>query len=143
MKELTPQDYINYQVLTEMLEDNKDFTLSEGVVLSLSNATEIANDLQDRIQGTDYPEDYFIDELNCFRESGEECNLCSKEWSRHYECDYVVRQVEDKWIGWTYWHGGGKHGEPSAIDWMSDAEFVEVASEEVVSVVEREFKREE
>lgn len=141
MKELTPQDYINYQVLTDLLEFDKDLTLSEGVVLSLSNATEISEDLQGYVVGTDYPEDYFTEELNCFRESGEECNLWSKESSRHYESDYKVRQIEDKWVGWVYWYGGGKHGEPEAIDWMSDAEFVEVASEEVVTVVKRTFER--
>lgn len=141
MKELTPQDYINYQALTDLLEFYNDLTLSEGVVLSLSNATEISEDLQEYIVGTDYPEDYFTEELNCFRENGEECNLYAPQVSRHYDCEYIVRQIKDKWVGWTYWHGGGKHGEPSAIDWMSDAEFVGIASEEVVTVVKREFKR--
>lgn len=107
----------------------------------MSNATEISEDLQEYVVGTDYPEDYFNDELNCFRENGEDSNLCSKQSSRHYEEDYVVRQIKDKWVGWTYWHGGGKYGEPEAIDWMSDAEFVEVDSEEVVTVVQRVFKR--
>ena len=140
-KKLTPQDYINYFVLYNLLEDEEGLSLKGNIVLDLDSATEITENLQEYVIGTEYPEDYFIDELNCFRESGEECNLYSNQSSRHYEEDYVVHQIEDKWIGWTYWHGGGKHGEPEAIDWMSDAEFVEVDSEEVVTVVQRVFKR--
>ena len=142
-KELTPQDYINYQVLTEMLECGMELTLTRGIVLSLSNATEISEDLQEYIEGSDYPEDYFTNELNCLRESGDECNIPPKEYSRHYEVDYVVKEIEGKWIGWNYWYGGGKYGEPDTIDWVSDSEFVEVASEDVVTVVKRTFKRKE
>lgn len=50
-------------------------------------------------------------------ETGIEC-----EWSRHYESKSVAAQyIDGSWIGWTYWFGGGKHGEPEAIDWMDSA----------------------
>lgn len=50
-------------------------------------------------------------------ETGLEC-----DWSRHYESDAVAAQAPDgSWVGWTYWYGGGKHGEPEAIDWIEDA----------------------
>ena len=44
------------------------------------------------------------------------------EWSRHYESDAVAAQMLDgSWVGWTYWHGGGKHGEPRSIPWIEQA----------------------
>lgn len=50
-------------------------------------------------------------------ETGLEC-----DWSRHYESNAVAAQAPDgSWVGWTYWYGGGKHGEPEAIDWIEDA----------------------
>ncbi|KVP40015.1 hypothetical protein [Burkholderia ubonensis] len=42
--------------------------------------------------------------------------------ARHYDHHEVAARMPDgAWVGWTYWHGGGKHGEPSAVDWMSGA----------------------
>lgn len=46
----------------------------------------------------------------------------SCEFSRHYEAKSVARKMSDgSWVGWTYWYGGGKHGEPESIDWMDSA----------------------
>lgn len=56
--------------------------------------------------------------------------------SRHYECKAVALQMPDKsWVGWTYWHGGGKHGEPEAIEWMEKAYDVECFDEEKLVTV--------
>jgi hypothetical protein len=56
--------------------------------------------------------------------------------SRHYEADSVAMQTaEGEWIGWTYFFGGGKYGEPGAIDWMSDAYHLNCTEEEKVVVV--------
>ena len=44
------------------------------------------------------------------------------EYSRHYESKSVAAKASDgSWVGWTYWYGGGKHGEPEAIDWIEGA----------------------
>jgi hypothetical protein len=57
--------------------------------------------------------------------------------SRHYESKAVASQAPDgTWVGWTYWHGGGKHGEPEAIDWMEDAYDVACVEEEKLVVVQ-------
>ena len=54
------------------------------------------------------------------------------EWSRHYEAKSVAAKAPDgSWVGWTYWYGGGKHGEPEAIDWMSGAYDLTVTEKEV------------
>jgi len=56
------------------------------------------------------------------------------EYSRHYESKAVAAQMLDgSWVGWTYWYGGGKHGEPGAVPWIEDA--YDVTAKEVVKVV--------
>lgn len=60
-----------------------------------------------------------------FRESGEDSGIPT-QYSRHYECKEVARQLSDgNWVGWTYWYGGGKHANPEEIDWMDEAYFVD------------------
>lgn len=62
------------------------------------------------------------DAAEAFRCSGVPSGIEGGDWSRHYESESVAAQVFDgSWVGFTYWHGGGKHGEPSAIDWMDKA----------------------
>ena len=57
-------------------------------------------------------------------------------YSRHYEAKSVAAQMPDgSWVGWTYWYGGGKHGEPEGIDWMDDAYDLNCKEEEKVVVV--------
>lgn len=59
------------------------------------------------------------------------------DWSRHYESKAVAMKMPDgSWVGWTYWYGGGKHGEPEAIDWMEDAYDVDCHEEEKIVVVQ-------
>lgn len=63
------------------------------------------------------------------------------EISRHYESKAVAMQFPDgSWVGWTYWYGGGKHGEPEAIDWI-DAAYDLRCEEEEKLVVIRKFTK--
>ena len=65
-----------------------------------------------------------------FRCSGEPTGL-KAEFSRNYESTAVGRLLDDGvWVGWTYWHGGGKHSEPGAIPWMDSAYRLDVAEEQ-------------
>jgi len=65
------------------------------------------------------------------------------EYSRHYESKAVAaRAVDGSWVGWTYWYGGGKHGEPEAIDWIEDAYNLDCVEEEKVLTV-RTFTKSE
>jgi hypothetical protein len=63
------------------------------------------------------------------------------DWSRHYESKSVASQLSDgSWVGWTYWYGGGKHGEPEAIDWMEEAyDLTCEESQQMVTI--RKFKK--
>lgn len=58
------------------------------------------------------------------------------ECSRHYESKSVATKVGDKWVGWTYWYGGGKHAEPDAIDWMDKAYFLDCVEEKKLVTVQ-------
>lgn len=58
------------------------------------------------------------------------------EYSRHYESKAVAAKAPNgQWVGWTYWYGGGKHGDPESIDWMEDAYFLDCKEEEKTVVV--------
>lgn len=50
--------------------------------------------------------------------------------TRHYDHREVAARMPDgSWVGWTYWHGGGKFGDPSSIDWMDEAYAVDHRAE--------------
>ena len=142
VENFTPQDYIYKDILEMLLSDNDYVKLQEGIELTLDNASDIYSDPEDYLEG-EYVEDAVYEATYDYRHTGEECNLSPKHYSRHYEVDFVVAEIDDKWVGWHYWYGGGKHGEPEAIDWIEDAEFVDIESEEEVVIVKRVFKREE
>ena len=92
----------------------------------------------------DLLDEEYCDELQdlmlTFRSSGEETGL-ECELSRHYESKAMARQLDDGyWVGWTYWYGGGKHGNPEEVEWIDDAYYVDVKQEtKVVNV----FKKQE
>lgn len=61
---------------------------------------------------------------------------------RHYESYSVAAQCPNgEWVGWTYWYGGGKHGEPESVDWMEYAYDVECFEEEKLVVVQKFSKK--
>ena len=65
----------------------------------------------------------------------------SCEFSRNYETESHAKQtLSGKWVGWTYYYGGGKYSEPSAINWKSDAYFLDCEEKEV-TVIQRTFKK--
>lgn len=79
--------------------------------------------------------DDMYDLKNEFREGDVETNLPC-DYSRHYESKSVAAKIPDgSWVGWTYWYGGGKHGEPEAIGWMEYAYDLDVIEEEKMVIV--------
>ena len=80
-------------------------------------------------------EDTLRDAVNDIRggqaETGFTCPV-----SRHFEAKSVGAKLPDgSWVGWTHWHGGGKHGEPEAIDWISDAYDIACTEEQQIVTV--------
>lgn len=109
--------------------------------------------IEDNFNFTDYPEDITYEDLwyklkeqydSCyeiefeFRE-GIETNLSPKTSSRHYEIDVVAAKIDGVWVAWDFYYGGGKHGEPEAFDWISNARIVD-CEERVVTKTEYVFK---
>ena len=123
-KSMTPEQSIKHAILIKAAEFGK-FELPEI-------APENIDEVWDEIEGKNDSLPEAANEVRC---SGEETGL-PQQWSRHYESEAVAAKMPNgKWVGWTYWHGGGKHGEPEAIDWMGDAYFVDVTEEEKVVTV--------
>ena len=120
MATLTPEQRIKWLILIQ--EDVVDL----GKDPTAETIESTYNERRDRLQDARY-------EVRC---CGENTGITDRYGSRHYECDEVAAQCPDgKWVGWTYWHGGGKHGEPEAIDWMNDAYDVSVTEEEKLVTV--------
>lgn len=75
-----------------------------------------------------------------FRSSYDQETDIECDWSLHYDSKSVAKKLDDgRWVGYTYWSGGGKHGEPEAIDWIGDAYFLKVIGER--HTVEYEFEK--
>lgn len=82
------------------------------------------------------------DEADCLQDAKSEIRCGDVEtnvpcdYSRHYESKSVAAQCPNgEWVGWTYWYGGGKHGEPDAIDWIEHAYDLECTEEQRVVTV--------
>lgn len=84
--------------------------------------------------------DYIQDARSEFREGQVETDIAS-EYSRHYESNSVAACVNGQWVGWTYWYGGGKHGEPEAIDWIEYAYLLDCVEEQKVVTVRNFTKK--
>jgi hypothetical protein len=123
-REMTPEQKIKYEVLRKAYE----WGAEELPALTGLNIDEIFDE---------YDEDSITDAMNEIRpgefDTSGDIASCG---SRHYESSSVAMQVFDgSYVGWTYWYGGGKHAEPEAIDWMSEAYDLKCKIEEKTVVV--------
>lgn len=122
---MTPQQKLKHLILLKQQAWNPDFLA--GVEIAAENVDTLYEE-----NNEDYELQDAKSEVRC---SGVETGL-KCDWSRHYESTAVATQyVDGSWVGWTYWYGGGKHGEPEAIDWMEDAYEVNCTEEEKMVVV--------
>jgi hypothetical protein len=128
---MTPEQKIKWLILAKVAEWEEE---------SLDPVTA---DNVDDLYGQLVEEDNHWDAKNEVRcgevETGLKC-----EYSRHYESKSVAAKAPDgSWIGWPYWYGGGKHGEPSAMDWMDDAYDLDCKEEEKMVIVQTFTKRDD
>lgn len=93
----------------------------------------------DTIYGAAWERDELHDAVSEVRGSGVDTDL-DAEWNYHYESKAVAGRLPDgTWVGWTYWYGGGKHGEPESVPWMEYAYDVTMREEtRVVRVFARD-----
>ena len=121
---MTPQEKIKKEILLIAIQ-HKDINFN-GEITS-ENVESLYQQLID--------DDLHWDYENEMRNGDIDTNLPS-QFSRHYEAKEVARKMSDgSWLGWTYWYGGGKFGEPEAIDWMSEAYELSCKEEEKLIIV--------
>lgn len=127
MSELTAEQRIKRQILIDA-----DLHAKDGVRIEIT-----ADNVDELFEGAKGDDGYGLqDDICAFRCSGTDTPEIPTPHSRHYEADSVARKLDDgTWVGWIYWHGGGKHGEPGAIDWMGSAYELDVQEEEKLVVV--------
>lgn len=119
---MTPEQKVKALVLAVIARWNEQ----EVPVINAENV----DDLYDQAD-----EDQLQDACNEVR-GGELTTDIQAPYSRHYESRSVAAKAPDgTWVGWTYWYGGGKHGEPEAIDWMDEAYDLNCAEEEKLVTV--------
>lgn len=130
---MTPEQKLKHKILLRSLEFDADaFQMpAEGITADNVNALyDSSND--------DYQLQDAVSEVRC---SGEDTTIPTPS-SRHYEAQSVAAKMPDgSWVGWTYWYGGGKHGEPDSIDWMDDAYDLNCTEEEKLVVVRTFHKK--
>ena len=131
MSNLTAQELIYKQMISDAIDS--DTSIKEYI--SQCDEPEQYEDLWGNLKSE------FVDcyDIEYEMREGLEINLPSKTSSRHYEIDVHAMQVDGIWVAWDYYYGGGKHGEPEAFDWISNARIVE-CEEKVVTKVEYNFK---
>lgn len=131
-QDMTPKQMLMAIVVQRAIDD--DFAFEEKPAsITAKNVEELYDELRDDDAHWDYLSELRGGEV----ETGLPC-----EWSRHYESKSVAAKAPNgQWIGWVYWYGGGKHGEPDAIDWMSGAYLLDVKEEEKLVVVRTFTKR--
>lgn len=121
---MTPEQKIMHAILVADAEAS-DNPLPEITAENIKTVFDLRNDewqLQDAIEE--------------FRSGEVETPDIKCDWSRNYESKAVAAKMLDgSWVGWTYWYGGGKHGEPEAIDWMDSAYDLKVTGEKVVTTL--------
>lgn len=124
---MTPQDKINWLALKINAEwDEKDIS-------HIKTAEDIAQAVEES--------ECLLDAYSEIREGQFETDIPC-EWSRHYESKSVAHEMPDgSWVGWTYWYGGGKWGEPDAIDWQSEAYDLDCVEKEQTVIVHEFSKR--
>lgn len=94
-----------------------------------------------------------IDNAGNLGDAKEEVRTCGNESSilfvcppgyhmaqRNYECDEVAYQTPHGWVGYTYWYGGGKHSEPSAIEWMAFSYDLD-CKEKPITIIQQTFTK--
>lgn len=141
---MTACQKIKREIIIWALENFKEYpdNLSDKdkVFLALADKQDITENTVDEQYDALVETGNHWDILSEFRPGQLETKLPS-DYSRHYEAKEVARKLSDNtWVGWTYWYGGGKHGDPDSVPWMEDAYELDVTETEKMVLV-REFKK--
>jgi hypothetical protein len=129
MQTLTPEQLIKKAIVQRINEQNyDDFQQPIETGEEIDAAYDLA--VEKRLHWD------FVEEV---RSGGIETNLPAP-FSRHYEIDIHAQLIDNQWLAYPFYYGGGKHAEPSAIPWMEDAFFVD-CEEEQLTITQRTFTK--
>lgn len=131
---MTPEQLIKLTILTRNADYN-NLVLEKDLSIK---------DIEEMFEALRHDDNYGV--IEEIREGVVETNILPSysPYERHYESNSVALQTTTgQWVGWTYWHGGGKHSEPSAIPWMEYAYFLDCVEEEKMVVVRTFLKQSE
>lgn len=130
---MTPEQKLKHLILIKHASYGNDYAVPEVVT---------AETIDEQYEQADEEDGGWAlqDARSEVRCSGVETDIPAP-WSRHYESESVAAQyIDGSWVGWTYWYGGGNHGEPEAIDWIDEAYDLS-CTEEQVMVTQRTFAK--
>lgn len=133
---MTAEYEIKKHILLELKKSEDDFPFIDDLETESS-----LNYHWNALCDDDQWDDLVQDAMDIFRESFSHRTEIKADYSRHYDSTSVAAQLSNgKWVGWIYWSGGGKHGEPGSIDWIEDAYFLKAIPKVVTTF---DFKKEE
>ena len=126
---MTPEQKIKHTILCAFIAEPSN-------EIDLDPATITAENVDDLY------EEFACDDIAFeFREGDLETHLPCPG-SRHYESKSVAsKMIDGSWVGWTYWYGGGKHGDPDSVPWMNEAYDLDLKEEEKVVVIKTFTKK--
>lgn len=128
---MTPEQKIKHKILSELVAEPSDEIDIDISTITAENVDELYDEFYDDINDIEFE----------FRQ-GDVVTDIPCEYSRHYESKSVAaKMVDGSWVGWTYWYGGGKHGDPDSIPWMDEAYELDVKEEERLVVIQTFTKK--
>ena len=145
---ITPENALQKEIIVRVLEGSWCEELQaylRGADLSVSQESIASSDdgeIIDSVYGLLLMGDWTQDYTEELKSSGERTSV-KAEWNpmeRHYEAEERAVKTQHGWVGYTYWSGGGKHGEPSGVPWMEDAYWLDCQEQEKTVTV-RTFKK--
>ena len=98
------------------------------IILECQAHESSVEEIWDALMDDCYGEVWLTDELEFFRSNGDPTDLPERPsaHTKHYQSAEVATVLCDgKAVAWTYYSGGGKHGDPSELDWLDQAYFVD------------------
>lgn len=125
MSELLPIHALKAAIIQHALD------MLESAPHNFTDAT--ADDVDELwdVMRADYP-DTMQDAQNEMRCMGRKTGLATPT-ARHLEVDAVaVLTPFNQWVGFNYWHGGGKHSGAEEIEWMKDSYWVQAETDQVL-----------
>lgn len=125
MSQLLPIHALKAQIIQHALD------LLESAPHNFTDADGDTVDELWNIMRADYP-DTMQDAQNEVRCMGRLTGLATPA-SRHMEVDAVaILTPFNQWVGFYYWHGGGKHSGAEEIEWMKDSYWVQAETDQVL-----------